>query len=96
MDNYKRIEKLSNSHYKTIEFLLQLKDSTCLIYNKNFVQYNGTGQTFLTDLRSKNTLLYPQFSKKKKNKVNKTKTKKGNFSVSHSVDLSYSLSWLMI
>ena len=66
MDNYKRIEKLSNSHYKTIEFLLQLKDSTCLIYNKNFVQYNGTGQTFLTDLRSKNTLLYPQFSKKKK------------------------------
>ena len=26
MDNYKRIEKLSNSHNKTMEFLLQLKD----------------------------------------------------------------------
>ena len=46
----KEMKKIGNSHYKTMEFLLQLK-KTCLIYNKNFVQYNGTGQTFLTDLR---------------------------------------------
>ena len=30
MDNYKRIEKMSNSHYKTMKFLLQLKDMSNL------------------------------------------------------------------
>ena len=48
---------------KQWSFYCNLK--TCLIYNKDFVQYNGTGQTFLTDLRSKNTLIYPSFQKTK-------------------------------
>ena len=30
MDNYKRNEKFGNSHYKTMEFLLQLKDMSNL------------------------------------------------------------------
>ena len=45
----KEMKNLATVIIKQWSFYCNFK--TCLIYNKIFVQYNGTGQTFLTDLR---------------------------------------------
>ena len=51
------------------------------IYNKNFAQYNGRGQTLLKVLRSRNTPIYPSFPTKQQQqqRKQKQKQKKENF-----------------
>ena len=61
-----------------MELLLQLRHYQ--IYNKNFVQYNGTGQTFLKVLRSKIRVYTPVFQQQQQQKTKqKTKQKKEIF-----------------
>ena len=75
--HYKRNEKFNNSRYKLMDRVFTATKAY-QIYNKSF-QYNGTGQTFLKVLRSKNTRIYPSFqTTTTKNKI-KQKQKKEIF-----------------